>query len=131
MGHDRMRSWRISRSGQSGSGRANLKPATPGLLSGGGRPARSLTALPGPIKVEGMGWRERDWARFTPSEREQLYGGSSEPPRLVQARPQSVRPVRSAGSYWRQRISGRQGLAVVVVAVAPVLLLALHDAHIF
>lgn len=55
-----------------------------------------------------MGWRERDWARFTNAEREALYGG-----RTTDARPLTYYTPPSGGR-GRSLLAPGAGLAIVV-----------------
>jgi hypothetical protein len=63
-----------------------------------------------------MGWRERDWAKFTPEEFDAIYGGGASP------------PLRSSSSRTRVGSGGRilGGSAAGVVVIFAALLLTGH-----
>jgi hypothetical protein len=61
----------------------------------------------------GMGWEERDWAKWTPEERKRYLGQSGSSPS------RSVGGGDSGGgsSYWNQEISPSKAVAIGVSAV--------------
>lgn len=84
-----------------------IKPSEallPTVTAGRGPPVWGWTDVSATCSVETMGWRDRDYAQFTESERDAIYGGSRATTRV------------SAPSHGRSLFKPGVGIAIAVSA---------------